>query len=118
MYKNINTTKEEMTILKETLLQFEMHICVYVHIVCMPVNVSVNVFLKKKQLTAIAKPQLPAHHLGISVVPLVVTHSAPLVVDAYLHPPKVGIPCSHQSDGSVHTGRIVLSYLDKVVVVI
>ena len=38
-------------------------------------------------LTAAIVPQLPAHHLGFPVVPQVVTDGAPLVVDAYLHPP-------------------------------
>ena len=46
-------------------------------------------------------PQLPADHGSVSAIPEVVTHSSPVVVEAYLHPPLIHHLTAHKPYGAV-----------------
>ena len=51
--------------------------------------------------------QLLADHISISSIPVVITHSPPLVIDAHLHSTLKLIGASHQTNitiGTVATG--------------
>ena len=52
--------------------------------------------------------QLLADHSSISVVPQVITHCPPLVIDAHLHSTLILIGASHQTNITIgtDTGRI------------
>ena len=47
--------------------------------------------------------QLLAYHSSISVIPRVITHCPPLVIDAHLHSTLILIGASHQTNISIST---------------
>jgi hypothetical protein len=54
-----------------------------------------------RPLTNGRKSQLPAGHLSINSIPLVITHSAPDIVVADLHTPTHGVTSSPKPDGTL-----------------
>ena len=68
----------------------------YVYLLHECMNVCMCMYGEKTttKLTAVVKSQLPADHLGLTVVPTIVTNRTPLVVYTYLHPPHDVACCS------------------------
>lgn len=50
--------------------------------------------------------QLPAHNVSVDIFPVVITHSAPYTIVAYLHSALGPDPPSNQSYIAVHTWSI------------
>ena len=61
----------------------------------------------EQHTSSVCISQLPADHSSISVVPGVITHCPPLVIDAHLHSTLILIGASYQTNitiGAVATG--------------
>ena len=55
----------------------------------------------EQHTSSVCISQLPAGHSSISVVPGVITHCPPLVIDAHLHCTLILIGASHQTNISI-----------------
>ena len=57
----------------------------------------------KQHTSSVCISQLLADHSSISVVPGVITHCPPLVIDAHLHSTLILIGASHQTNITIST---------------
>ena len=61
--------------------------------------------------SSICISQLLADHCSISVVPVIITHCSPLVIDAHLHSTFILIGASHQTNISIGAVASDIDYI-------
>ena len=74
-------------------------------------EIDFSIHLAHKLTSSVSISQLLADHSSISVVPGVITHCPPLVIDAHLHSTLILIRASHQTNISIGADATCIDYI-------